>query len=130
MLTFQYAPERTQAPRVTKRKIRAKTLLVFRVKIQKVKRAKPQTRRYRAMTALYSFEAPPVMASVPSAEYGAARPRVGSWSMPKESQKTANRPHTIIGKKLPMIHSKIVVRISSTGPVKKNIPLEEVCMLV
>ena len=28
-------------------------------------------------------------------------------------------------KKLPMIHSAIVVRIRSRGPVKKKIPLEE-----
>lgn len=50
--------------------------------------------------------------------------RVGSWRTPKESQKTSKRPMTIIGKKFPMTHSKIMAKVRRTGPVKKNIPLE------
>lgn len=123
LLTFQYAPLRTHAAMLTKRKMAAKTTLVLRVKIKYVKSAKPQTIRYRAMTALYSGEAAPDTALVPLAEYGAARPRVGSCSIPKLSQKTAKSPHTIMEKKLPIIHSKMTVRMRSTGPTKKKIPL-------
>jgi hypothetical protein len=39
------------------------------------------------------------------------------------TKKPKKRPQTIIGKKLPRIHSKMVVRINKTGPVKKKIPL-------
>lgn len=63
--------------------------------MKKVNRAKPHTIRYSAITALYSLEVAPATALVPVVEYGAARPSVGSWSMPKESQKTAKRPQTI-----------------------------------
>ena len=47
----------------------------------------------------------------------------GVCKTPKESQKTANIPITIMEKKLPIIHSKIMAAIRRTGPVKKNIPL-------
>jgi hypothetical protein len=43
--------------------------------------------------------------------------------MPKESQKTENKPHAIIGKNCAWIQRKIVARRSRTGPVKKNMPL-------
>jgi hypothetical protein len=43
--------------------------------------------------------------------------------MPKESQNTQKKPHTIIEKKLFIIHSKIVDRRRSNGPVKKKMPL-------
>ncbi len=123
MLTFQYAPLSTHAPRVTNKKIRAKTRFVLSVKMKKVKSAKPQTIRYRAMTALNSFDAAPATALVPSVEYGAASPSVGSCNRPKDSQKTAKRPQTIMGKKLPIIHSKMTVSVRRSGPTKKNIPL-------
>jgi hypothetical protein len=45
--------------------------------------------------------------------------------MPKESQKTAKRPQTIIGKNCAWIQRKIVERTRSTGPVKKKIPLKK-----
>lgn len=108
---------------VTKRKMLAKTAFVRRVKMKKVSSANPQTSRYSAMTALYAGDAMPSAILSPVVEYAAARPKVGSCSMPNESQNTAKRPMTIIGKKLPMIHSKISARMSKTGPVKKKIPL-------
>jgi hypothetical protein len=52
------------------------------------------------------------------AEYEAAMPQDGVLRTPNESQKTANMPMTIMEKKLPIIHSKIMVVRRSTGPVK------------
>jgi len=43
--------------------------------------------------------------------------------MPKESQKTANKPMTIMGKKLPMTHSNTMAKTRRTGPTKKKMPL-------
>jgi hypothetical protein len=100
----------------------ANTALILQVKMKKVKRAKPQTTRYMAMTALKAGDASPVGSS--AVAYGAPSCSVGSCSMPKEPQKTANRPITIIGKKLPMIHSKTMAKMSSTGPTKKKMPLD------
>jgi hypothetical protein len=54
----------------------------------------------------------------PVEEYEAAIPQDGVSSTPKDSQKTVNMPMTIIEKKLPMIHSKIVASRRRTGPVK------------
>lgn len=74
------------------------------------------------MTALYSFESAP--SATPAAEsYGVASPNVGSCNNPKLNQKTVSAPKAIMGKKLPMIHSKIVANNSRRGPVKKKIPL-------
>lgn len=92
------------------------------VNSQKVPRAKPQTSRYSAITAFISLLSAP-SAALPVVEYAAARPSVGSCSMPKDSQKTQNRPHTIMGKNWLWIHRKIVDSSSSTGPVKKKMPL-------
>ena len=39
------------------------------------------------------------------------------------SVETAKRPMTIMGKKLPMIHSNIIVTVRRRGPTKKNMPL-------
>jgi len=52
--TFQYAADRTQQAVVTSRKMAAKTALILQVKTKKVKRAKPQTIRYRATVSLNS----------------------------------------------------------------------------
>lgn len=49
-LTFQYAADSTQLAVVTKPKIAAKTILILRVKIKKVKRANPY-RVYLATSA-------------------------------------------------------------------------------
>ena len=43
--------------------------------------------------------------------------------MPKDSQNTVKSPMTIIEKKFPIIHSKTMAKMRSTGPVKKKIPL-------
>ena len=80
---------------VTNRKVSPKTTFVLSVKIKNVRSAKPQTVRYIAITALNPGDAAPAAALVPVVEYGAARPSVGNWSTPKESQKTEKRPETI-----------------------------------
>lgn len=117
MLTFQYAPLNTHAPIVTNPNIPAKTALILIVNNQNVPKAKPQTTKYKAITAFISFEvAPP--------GYASARPRVGSCRRPNDSQKTQKRPQTIIGKNCDCIQRNIVERRRSTGPVKKNMPLE------
>ena len=44
---------------------------------------------------------------------------------------TAKRPITIIGKKLPIIHSNTMAKMRRTGPTKKKMPLVDVsCGLV
>ena len=60
---------------LTSRKMAAKTELILQVKMKKVKRANPQTSRYRAMTALYWGEVKPVGSA--AVAYGAASWRVG-----------------------------------------------------
>jgi hypothetical protein len=107
---------------VADKKIIENTALVFKQKMKKQKSMNPHTIRYKATTALNSFDAMPAVES-PVAEYGAPSCSVGSCSIPNESQNTAKRPHTIMLKKFPMIHSKTTVRSNSTGPVKKKIPL-------
>jgi hypothetical protein len=97
--------------------------LALRVKMKNVKRANPQTSKYRAIPALYPTVAAPSAELVPLVEYDAASCQLGNCSVPNDNQKTANNPQTIIGKKLPMIHSKMVASKSRTGPVKKKIPL-------
>ena len=72
MATFQYAPANTNEAIVTKRKINAKTRFVLRVKMKKVKRAKPHTIKYSASAALYWTDAVPTAALVPVLEYAAA----------------------------------------------------------
>ena len=124
MLTFQYAPEKRKLLINAKKKIDAKTMFVLSVKIHVVKSQNPQTRRYSATAALYPTDAAPAAAS-PSLEYEAAIPQEGVSSTPKDSQKTANMPMTIIEKKLPIIHSKISASRRRTGPVKKKMPLWE-----
>ena len=118
---MKYAPANTQAAILTSKNMDANTALILQVKMKKVKSAKPQTSRYTPITALYPGEASPVGSS--AVAYGAPSCSVGSWSIPKDPQKTANRPMTIIGKKLPMIHSKTMAKIRSTGPTKKKMPL-------
>ena len=53
----------------------------------------------------------------------------GASRTPKESQKTANMPITIMEKKLPMIHSKTRAKRRRIGPVKKKMPLFENCVI-
>lgn len=77
--------------------------------------------RYRAIAALNAGAVVPVGSS--NVAYGAPSARVGSWRTPNESQKTENKPMTIIEKKLPMIHSKTMAKVRRRGPVKKKIPL-------
>jgi len=107
---------------VANMKIKAKIVFVFNVKRNVVNSQKPHIIRYNATAALYSLDVAP-SATDPVAEYEAAIPRDGSSRRPKESQKTANIPMTIIEKKLPMIHSKMSAKVRRTGPVKKKIPL-------
>jgi hypothetical protein len=125
LLSAQYAPLSTQLPMVTKPKIPANTALILIVNSQKVPSAKPQTSKYKAITAFISFDTRPAAAS-PVGEYAVASPRVGNWSNPNESQNTQNRPQTIIGKNCACIQRKIVARSRSTGPVKKKIPLHDI----
>lgn len=109
---------------MTKTKIITKTKFVLMDRTRNVKSANPQTIRYRAMTALNPLESEP--AGLPSVEeYGASRFNVGSCNMPKLNQNTASTPQAIMGKKLPMIHSKTQVSSRSTGPTKKKIPLKK-----
>lgn len=95
----------------------AETVFVFSVKIHIVNSQKPHTMRYRATAALYPTEAAP-SAVFPVLEYEAAIPHEGVSRTPKESQKTANMPMTIIEKKFPITHSKMVARRRRMGPVK------------
>jgi hypothetical protein len=92
------------------------------VKRKIVKSQTPHTIRYSAIPALYPTEAAPWAAS-PVAEYEFAMDQEGVCRTPNESQNTENMPITIMEKKLPMIHSKIVARRRRIGPVKKKIPL-------
>lgn len=119
--TLKYAPARIHAAAVTSPKMLANTILIFNVKKKNVSSAKPQTTKYSAIAALNAGEVVPVGSALVAK--GEPRLRLGSCSMPKESQKTENRPITIIGKKLPMIHSKIMAKVRRSGPVKKNMPL-------
>jgi hypothetical protein len=121
-LNFQYAPLNTQLPMVTNPKMPAKTALILIVNNQNVPSANPQTSKYSAITAFISLLMAP-SAALPVAEYAVARPNVGSWRRPKESQKTAKRPQTIIGKNCAWIQRKTTERRRRTGPVKKNMPL-------
>jgi hypothetical protein len=122
LLSAQYAPLNTQLPTVTNPNMPAKTRLIRIVNSQNVPKAKPQTNKYNAITAFISLLTAPAAAS-PVGEYEAARPSVGNCRRPKESQKTENRPQTIIGKNWAWIQRKIVASVRRSGPVKKNMPL-------
>ena len=76
-----------------------------------------------ATVELYSGDEIPVGSAVLA--YAAPSCSVGSCRTPKESQNTAKRPMTIMGKKFPMIHSNTMAKTSKTGPTKKKIPLCE-----
>lgn len=101
------------------------TKFILIVKIPKVAIAKPQTIKNNARAAFISSLAAP-SAALPVVEYEAAIPREGSWSSPKESQKTENSPVTIIGKNCAWIQRKMQASVRRTGPVKKKIPLVKI----
>ena len=112
---------------VTNIKVRASTTFVFSIRTKKVNSAKHHTNTSNAIAALYSLLVAPVAATsaaaVPGGACSTARSKVGSSSKAYEAQKTNKIPVIIIMKKVPNIHSEIVVSPSRNGPTKKNIPV-------